>query len=424
MENTNIIKSGSSDVRSYLERYDSQTHRLAQMISKPDATSGLEHTPSEIAQQPLLWRKTTYLIRNLLPELRKFLKASGVCSGNSRSHIILTGAGTSDYVGLSLADLFRINFRTSCSNFATTRITASPEDYLSLDHQYLIVHFARSGNSPESRAVLELALRKYPDNTRHIVITCNSDGVLAKTARANPDKVFLILLPEESNDKGLAMTSSFSSMITAGQALVNLDNFDEFEVLIDKVASSAEFFIETYADEIYNMANPTLTRAFYLGNKDLLGAANESALKVQELTVGHLIAKAEDTLTFRHGPISAVDPNTLVCFFLSEDPFTFRYELDVVKQYYRAFEEMGAKLVLVGSGNHSKIGYPPVCNLNYDPEHRWNIPFHYQVNISVIFGQLFGLFAATRRGINVDNPSIQNALYSRTVQGVRLYERK
>ncbi len=423
MDTTKIISDSELEVMNYLKRYLVKDHHLAKMVNVPDSIPGIEHTPKEIAQQPHLWRKTASLIKNLAPELQTFLKKSRVLESTNRAHIILTGAGTSDYAGLSLADLFRTKFQTPSTNWATTRITASPEDYLNKYHNYLIIHFARSGNSPESCAVLELALRKYPENTRHIVITCNSQGELAKTARKNPDQVFLVLLPEESNDKGLAMTSSFSSMVTAGQCLANLERIDEFSEVINKIAESAEYFIDNYTDTIFDLANPSVNRAFYLGNRDLLGAANEAALKVQELTVGQLIAKAEDTLTFRHGPISAVDSKTLVCFFLSEDPFTFRYELDVVEQYHEAFDEMGVKLVLIGSGNHSDSQYLPGNKLNYDPEKKWNIPIHYQVNIAVLFGQLFGLFASFRRGLNVDNPASQKALYSRIVQGVRLYER-
>jgi tagatose-6-phosphate ketose/aldose isomerase len=423
MSPLNSIEIQTSDVDTYLNRYESKDHKLAYMVNNPDSELGTQFTPREIAQQPLLWRKTVrYFVENA-SSIKSFLKKSGLFNKNNRSHIILTGAGTSDYVGLSLADLYRTTFKTPSNNWATTRITASPGDYLSDHHDYLVIHFARSGNSPESRAVLDLALKDYRENTYHVVITCNPDGELATIAKLNPDKVYLILLPEESNDKGLAMTSSFSTMVTAGQCLANLDNIETFESLIENVSESAEYFIDEYTDLIYDLADPSITRAFYLGNKDLLGAANESALKVQELTVGQLIAKAEDTLTFRHGPISAVDSNTVVCFFLSEDPFTFRYELDVVEQYYLAFKEIGVKSVVVGSGNLLESNVQPMLKFVYDPKGKWNIPYHYQVNIAILFGQIFGLFAAFRRKINIDNPAKQNGLYSRIVQGVRVYQR-
>lgn len=412
-----------STVKQYLGRFADQHSPLAKLINHPEPHLGVEHTPAEIAQQPHLWRQTIGLVRNLAPDLRRFLQEAHLYDRSDAAHVILTGAGTSDYVGLSLADLFRVKFRTPSINWSTTRITASPDMYIQPYHRYLVVHFARSGNSPESCAVLRMALRDFPDTTRHIVVTCNRDGELAKMAFGHPDKVFLILLPEESNDKGLAMTSSYSSMIIAGQAIANIDNLDEYADMVERMASSAEYFLDTHSQEIFDLADPAMARAFYLGNRDLLGAANESALKVQELTMGKLIAKAEDTLTFRHGPISAVDTNTMVCFFLSEDNLTLRYELDVLTQYEAAFSQLGVTSVAVGSNHREKVGVSTVHFLPYDPDHRWNIPSLYQVNLAVLFGQLFGMFASYRRKINVDNPAQGKALYSRIVQGVRLHQR-
>lgn len=410
-------------VHEYLKRFENQTTPLAMMVSQPEAGKGLEFTPSEIAQQPFLWRQTAKLVHDLAPELVAFMSKARMFSSTHRSHIILTGAGTSDYVGLSLTDLFRIKFKTPSINWSTARITASPDDYLNTHHHYLIFHFARSGNSPESAAVLRLSLQNYADNTLHVVITCNKDGELAKIARLNPDKVFLLLLPDASNDRGLAMTSSFTSMVIAGQAIANISDIGTYIDLVERMASCAERFLDIYSEDIYNLADPAINRAFYLGNRDLLGAANESALKVQELTTGKLIAKAEDTLTFRHGPISAVDSKTIVCFFLSEDNLTLRYEIDVLNQYESAFKQLGVVSVVIGSNHKGTADNQSAHYLSYDPDHIWNIPSLYQVNLAVLFGQLYGLFASNRRNINVDNPAAEKALYSRIVQGVRLHER-
>lgn len=410
-------------VQEYLKRFAGLHTPLADMVNHPDPEKGLEFTPSEIAQQPFLWRQTAELVRDQAPAIQEFLKEAQLFNTKDRCHIILTGAGTSDYVGLSLADLFRVKFKTPSINWSTTRITASPDDYINTHHNYLILHFARSGNSPESCAVLKLALEHYPETTRHIVISCNRDGELAKLAYQNSDRVYVLILPDASNDRGLAMTSSYSSMVIAGQAVANIQDIDRYVDLVERMARCAEEFMDRYSEEIFTLADPTMLRAFYLGNRDLLGAANESALKVQELTMGKLIAKAEDTLTFRHGPISAVDETTMVCFFLSEDNLTLRYEMDVLNQYEAAFNQLGVTSVVIGSNHKRDSSNKSAHYLSYDPDHIWNIPSLYQVNLAVLFGQLFGLFASSRRNINVDNPALGKALYSRIVQGVRLHER-
>lgn len=406
---------------SYLTRFDSKPHILARIIREHDVEAGMVHTPAEIAQQPHMWRITVSQIAKQADKLKLFLHDAGIFD-SIKPQIIFTGAGTSDYVGQSLVDLFRITFNTQVINWPTPRITANPDDFFDYSHKYLLIHFARSGNSPESKAVLNMTLDKLPDNVHHIVITSNKNGELACISRENPDKVYLITLHEDSNDKGLAMTSSFSSMVVAGQSLVHLDDMDAFVNIIENMAKSAEYFIDMHADDIYGLANPSIDRAFFLGNKDLLGAATESALKVQELTAGQIFAISEDTLSFRHGPVSAVDKGSLVCFFLSEDPLTRKYELDVIKQYDKAFFEMGAISVVFASNHKHLFNKMNIHFFSYDPEEYWNIPAYYQVNLAVLFGQLFGMFQACRRNINVDDPSSVKATYNRIVQGVELYE--
>lgn len=406
----------------YLNRYHHVDHALANMINEPRPDNGLVYTPAEIAQQPYLWKETAALIADQAIKLKSFLKKYYFNSDGNRPQIILTGAGSSDFVGLSLLDLYRSYFKTTVVNWSSTRITANPGDYFNNHQLFLVIHFARSGNSPESKAVLKMLLEKYPDNTSHIVITCNKNGELAKISADYSDRVYLITLPDDSNDKGLAMTSSFSSMVVAGQAITHLDDIKNYQQIVDRLVSSAEYFIDTHTDDIRRLADPGIDRVFYLGNKDLLGAANESALKVQELTAGYVLAKSDDTLGFRHGPVSGVGNDSLVCFFLSEDPYTRRYEIDVIKQYESKFHSMGAVTVAIGSNTEPLLKDSSVQFLPYDPDKKWNIPAYYQVNLAVLFGQLFGLFQACRRNINVDNPSVEKATYNRIVQGVQLYD--
>lgn len=405
-----------------LKQYKFKKHIFARLVNEPRLEDGLVYTPAEIAQQPYLWRITAASMKDNASRLKAFLEKTGLYNKTGCPQIIFTGAGTSDFVGLSLIDLFRTTFKTGSENWPTPRITANPDEYFVNNRRYILIHFARSGNSPESKAVLNLALKKYPDNVHHIVITCNQDGDLAKISLNYPEKVFLITLHEATNDKGLAMTSSFSSMVVAGQAIAHLDDMDNYQMIVEDMATSAEYFIDNCSDDIYDLANPAINRAFFLGNKDLLGAATESSLKVQELTAGQLLAQSEDTMSFRHGPISAVDRGSLVCFFLSETTFTRQYEMDVIKQYNKTFNEMGAITVVIGSNNNKQFQNMGIVYLQYNPENKWNIPKYFQVNLGVLFGQLYGLFQAYRRGINVDDPSTQKAIYNRVVQGVQLYE--
>ena len=77
----------------------------------------------------------------------------------------------------------------------------------------LLVSFARSGNSPESMAAVALAEQGVAD-CHHLIFTCNAEGALyAEGKRLR--KAHVVLLPEETNDRGFAMTSSFPGMMLA-----------------------------------------------------------------------------------------------------------------------------------------------------------------------------------------------------------------
>ncbi|MBZ4266135.1 tagatose-6-phosphate ketose isomerase, partial [Streptococcus pneumoniae] len=74
--------------------------------------------------------------------------------------VILTGAGTSAYVGDTLVPYFKEVYDERKWNFnaiATTDIVANPQTYLKKDVATVLVSFARSGNSPESVATVDLA---------------------------------------------------------------------------------------------------------------------------------------------------------------------------------------------------------------------------------------------------------------------------
>lgn len=410
-----------SSLDAYLRRIRVGNHALARLMSDEAGNGRALHTPAEIAQQPWLWRDTVERMRARSSSLAAFLEDANAFDAADAPIIALTGAGTSDHVGVTISDLLRGVFAGPTYSWPTTRITACPDAYLDPDHDYIIFHFARSGQSPESRAVLEMALRHIGSRAHHIIVTCNADGDLARLARSEPDRARVIVLHNASNDLGLAMTSSFTNLVLAGQSMAHLDQMDRFAELVDRMAEAGEYLIDTYADEIYRLASPDTERMLFMGNLDQYGAALESALKTQELTAGRIFSAGMDTLALRHGPVSAVTPDTVLCFLLSASAHTRRYELDVLRQYRDRFAGIGARTLVV-CASKPKDAPEGVTYIEYDPEERWQVPPYYEANLSVLVGQLFGLFACRRLGLDIDNPASETALYSRTVEGVRLHD--
>ena len=69
----------------------------------------------------------------------------------------------------------------------------------------------------------------------------------------------------------------------------------------------------------------------YLGSSVLDGLAREAALKLLELTDGRSSPHCSP-LGFRHGPKTIVTRDTLLFVFVSNDPYTRRYDLDLLRE--------------------------------------------------------------------------------------------
>ena len=94
-------------------------------------------------------------------------------------NIILSGAGTSAFIGEALVGTYQKKLGVTVRAIATTDIITHPADYFIESRPTLLISFARSGDSPESLATVELA-EKYCENLYNLIITCNKDGVLAR----------------------------------------------------------------------------------------------------------------------------------------------------------------------------------------------------------------------------------------------------
>lgn len=141
----------------------------------------------EIWGQPDLWLKVYEKIRKEKHTLSTYINS--VLAEHTLT-VILTGAGTSAYIGLSLTGTFTRNFRKHTLAIPTTDLVTHPTDYFSPDQSVLLISFARSGNSPESVAAARLA-DQLCSKVHHIIITCNSKGLSWQITTPNPQNTCL-----------------------------------------------------------------------------------------------------------------------------------------------------------------------------------------------------------------------------------------
>ena len=322
---------------SKLSKKTKDSIELQELLSLPLAEQqerGYADTLREILQQPATWIATADLLRS--PQLLEQLQAALT---PPPSHIVLTGSGSSMYIGECLAPSLQLGLGIPAQAIAAGSLLTHWRSVLP-PGAGLLISLARSGDSPESSGVVDRLLADAPDY-RHLVITCNASGKLATSYRDDP-RVTVLVLDERTNDRSLVMTSSFTNLLLAGFGLVPREG----SALVSRLAHSVEHVFDEQADALAAIARSEFSNVVYLGSGGAFGAAHECALKMLEMTGGAVVTMAETYLGLRHGPMSSLDDKTLVVGFLSPDPAVRAYELDLLRELSR--KQLGMTRVLVG----------------------------------------------------------------------------
>ncbi|WP_235580177.1 SIS domain-containing protein [Rhodanobacter sp. Soil772] len=374
-------------------------------LTEPDLiATGAIWTAREIEQQPQMLQQTHALVAGLHAKIRAF---AAPLIDNPAARVILTGAGSSSYIGQCVAPLLDRHLAARVDAVPTTDIVCAPHLYLDPEQPLLLVSFGRSGNSPESLAAVELAESLVRD-VRHLAIVCNADGALGKAPVAHS---MTLLLPAETHDTGFAMTSSFSCMMYAVvAALLPAGTMDG---RIEALAGATERVIGESLPLLRELALGRHDRVVYLGSGVLQGLAREASLKLGELTNGAVATCFDSPLGFRHGPKTFITGRTLVMVFVSNDELTRRYDLDLVDELRR--DGRAARIVEVSAQPRAASGPDgltvPAMGAAADLDLLW--PY-------VATAQIYAFLRARATGVAPDNPN-PAGLVNRVVQGVRLY---
>jgi tagatose-6-phosphate ketose/aldose isomerase len=352
-------------------------------------------TAREITQQPAVWVDIERLMARDAGALRSYLDP---LVRRADLRIVLTGAGTSAFIGECLEPVMtRKGLRVSA--VATTDLVGSPESWLGAGAPILLVSFARSGNSPESVAALDMA--EKASECHHLIITCNRDGALYRRGQSSKNS-HVVLLPAESNDRGFAMTSSFSGMLLA--AAVGFGLLPEV-----KSAALAEWgrgMLNGGLSMAATLARAGFERVVYLGSNECKGLAREAALKMLELSDGRVVVLSETPLGFRHGPKTIVNGKTLVVMFLSNDPYTRRYEIDVLNELRS--DGVAARVVALTAEpelHADTLGIPGAMS---SPDLALCFPY-------AVFAQTLAFLQSLALGVRPDVPNAQGVV-NRVVQ--------
>jgi len=360
-------------------------------IAPPNDTplTAPRYTLPEILQQPILWPVTLEIVRSASRQMQLGERLRG-------ARVLLTGAGTSAYAASAVAAAW-----PQAIAVPTTDLLVDAERYLAnID---VVISLARSGSSPESKAVVEQVRVLRPD-IKHFAIVCDEDGALSRSSLDS-----LIVLDARTNDQSLVMTGAFSNLVLAGLALAQPEATAS---AVKQLSAHADLLLGDIDQACQRAATRVRDRMVVLSSSPLLGWQREAGLKSLEMTAGRFPLVCETYLGLRHGPMSFVRPDTLVLCLMSSDPVRRNYEADLIR-------ELRAKKIgyLVGIADPEEslelfdLLIPAVAPHTDDA---LRTPFE------ILGPQLLGYHLSLMIGLNPDNPS-PDGVINRVVSGVRIY---
>jgi tagatose-6-phosphate ketose/aldose isomerase len=375
---------------------------------------GSRHTLREIAQQPVTWVETAARVAGRADEVAAALAT--LHAGGTAGSLVLTGSGSSLYAGECLAPALQATLKMPVRAVSAGELLMQPAAFLPERGPCLLVSFGRSGNSPESCGAVD-AVREAAPDCRHLLVTCNAQGRLATRYRDDP-RVLCLLLDDQTNDRSLVMTSSFTNMVLAARLLGLSGDVASYLSYGASVARAGAHVLLRHSDALAGIGRGAYGSAVYLGSGSRYGSAREAALKMLEMTDGRVKTFAETYLGLRHGPMCAVDDDALVVCFLSSDPVTRAYETDLVRELAR--KELGGRRVVVG--HDVPAGLYSAQDVVVDVPELEAIGDGGAPLVDVLVGQLLAAFRCLSLGLRPDMPA-DDGVINRVVEDFALHRR-
>jgi tagatose-6-phosphate ketose/aldose isomerase len=246
-----------------------------------------------------------------------------------------------------------------------------------------------------------------------LIFTCDAEGALYKRAKGSP-RSHAVLLPEKSNDRSFAMTSSFTGMVLSGALAFRA--VPAGAARAEGLARLAGRILPDTVPLIRSLVSSNFERVVYLGSKEFKGLARESALKMLEMTDGKVVAIADSPLGFRHGPKTILNRNTLVVVYVSNDEYTRQYDLDLVGELRR--DGVAGRVITLAVGpvvptHPDNIGLGTAGDSADVVDLEACLPY-------AMFAQTLALLRSISLGVKPDNPNAAGTV-SRVVKGVSIH---
>ena len=247
----------------------------------------------------------------------------------------------------------------------------------------LVLGISQSGKSPDLVAVLKEANRQ---GAATAAITNFPDSDMGQVAGC----VIPLLAGQE---KSLAATKTYTAEITAIAALsaILADNTAQLKELAT-IPAAIEAILKQ-SDQVERIAERYryMQRCVILGRGLNYATAFEFSLKLKELT--YTVAEPYSSADFQHGPMAVIDPGFPVFIFAPTSAL-----LPELRELIQRLKERSAEIIVISDDEAVRrlgsraLSLPVTFSEQLSP-----IP-------AIVPAQLFAMYLAHTRGIDVDHP--------------------
>jgi len=330
---------------------------------------------NEIHQQPDVLRALLESERETVAHLVDSIRARDI------RHVVIAARGTSDNAGRYAKYLFGAANRlvVSLATPSLFTIYGQPPDL----RDALVLGISQSGASPDLVAVLaegraQGALTAAITNFSDSELATQADHVIALHAR-----------PEQS----LAATKTYTSELAAVALLSSTLSGDEDRLHALSAIPAAVGATLAACTPIDRVAERYryMRHCVVIGRGYNYATAFELALKLKELT--YTIAEPYSSADFLHGPVALIDRGFPVIVIAPQGQMTPR-----LRELTATVAGHGAEVVAI-SDDEDILNQAQVTLRLPAPLPEWLSPI-----TAVVPGQVFAMFLAHTRGIDVDNP--------------------
>jgi glutamine---fructose-6-phosphate transaminase (isomerizing) len=327
-------------------------------------------TLDEIRSQTEAWEEAIQVVDEHRSEIERL-------DLSAFDQVVFSGCGSTYYLSLAAANIFQELARKASRAVPASEALLNPSGVYSGSRQRaILVAVSRSGTTSETLQ----AVKAFKNQNRGAVVSVTNypESPLAQLGDIN------LCIPM-GKEQSIAQTRSFASMLVACTAFSILAGGHPEDVkTLSALVSAGNHVIHSYEEFAREIAiDPAIQRIYFLGSGYQYGLACEASLKMKEMSLS--VSEPFHFLEFRHGPISMVDPSTLVVGLLSED--RREYEEAVLGD----IRKLGGQVLSISEADAD------VCFQSTQPEIVRGVLY-------LPFVQLLAYYRAISHGLNPDLP--------------------